>query len=90
MWRYQEVHLRTSYWSSPTTPLTSAKLSSMVQRIPATRTSSGSDVWAGPNARKYARSVGSLTLRRMSNHCAIPGALAYGRWRQAQSPSRAP
>ena len=74
MCRYQARHFRTSYWSSPTAPFASAKPSSIAHRRPATRASSSSRVPAGPTARKYATSAGSLRLRRASSHRAVPGA----------------
>src|SRR5579864_6692825 len=38
MWRYQPVQVRTSYSSSPTSPLASSNACSTCQRVPATRT----------------------------------------------------
>src|SRR5207245_10301711 len=46
-WRCQPCQLRTSYWSSPTSPLACLNVSSMVQRAPATRTTSSSRVPTG-------------------------------------------
>jgi hypothetical protein len=43
-WRYQPVHLRTSSSSRPTSPLAASKLLSLVQRAPATRTTSSTVV----------------------------------------------
>ncbi len=50
MWRYQPVQLRTSYWSSPTSPLACSKASSIVQRRPATCTRVARSVPAGAKA----------------------------------------
>jgi transposase len=50
MCRYHPSHRRTSYWSSPIA-LARWKLSSIVQRIPATRASSALVVSSGPKAR---------------------------------------
>ena len=49
--RYHPVHDRTSYWSSPTSPLAASKQDSMVQRDPATRTSVATGVPSGAKVR---------------------------------------
>ena len=51
LWRYHPIHFRTSYWSSPTSPLAVSRLSSTAQRVPATCTSVSSVVSAGAQAR---------------------------------------
>src|ERR687885_984187 len=51
MCRYHPVHLRTSYWSNPTSPLAVSRLSSSAQRVPATATTCSSIVAAGAHAR---------------------------------------
>ena len=49
--RCQPVHERTSYWSSPTSPLAASKQDSMVQRAPATWTNVATDVPSGAKVR---------------------------------------
>src|SRR4051812_41466490 len=45
--RCQPVQDRTSYWSSPTSPFAASKRASIVQRVPATRTSVARPVPSG-------------------------------------------
>ena len=51
MCRYHPCHFRTSYWSSPTSPLARSKPSSITQRVPATRAISARVVMAGAKTR---------------------------------------
>ena len=57
---------RTSYWSSPTSPLACSNKLSMCQRIPAIRTRSAKPMRAGAWVRQKVSSSGSLTERRTS------------------------
>src|SRR5690242_1081341 len=47
-WRCQPAQDRTSYWSSPTSPLARSNPSSIAQRVPATRARVASGVSTGP------------------------------------------
>jgi len=51
MGRCQAVQVRTSYWSSPTSPLAASKQASMLQRVPATRAKMASGVPSGAKVR---------------------------------------
>ena len=51
-WRCQPIQARTWYWSSPASPLAASKQASIVQRVPAMRTSSPSGVASGDGVRQ--------------------------------------
>jgi hypothetical protein len=90
MCRYQPVHVRTSSWSSPTSPFAVSRLSSTAQRVPATSTLFVSGVSCGAYTKDYAISLGSLMLRRASHHCSHPARRAGAIRPQAPSYSRGP
>src|SRR3954449_7397985 len=88
--RCQPVQDRTSYWSSPTSPFAASKQASIVQRVPATRTSVARSVASGASVRWKVSSSGSSGLRRPSSPFAQPAGAPPRQGRYAQSWSRGP
>src|SRR4051795_1904261 len=89
-WRCQPVQERTSYSSSPTSPFAASKQASIVQRVPATRTSVARSVASGASVRWKVSSSGSSGLRRTSSPFAQPAGAPPRQGRYAQSWSRGP
>ncbi len=73
-WRCQPVQERTSYWSSPTPPVACSKQPSIVQRVPAIRTSSASVVPSGAWVKWKVSPCGLARERRTSKAHWKPGA----------------
>jgi hypothetical protein len=88
--RYPPVQRRTSSWSKPTSPLAVSTLSSIAQRVPATRTISATQVSTGPQTTESANSVGGLRLRRTRSQRPQPGPTGPTRGCRAPASSRGP